>query len=201
MKNPVRTLKTIGVAGAQSRIGTTTQALQIMSYLQMMGNHVCYVEMDHHGHHFVRDMQNAYENVKITGNCTVYEQMEFYEMAAIKELIKKDYNFIVKDFGAADNPAFNQGSFLESDIRVFVCGAKPDELPKAYDIIANPLYDDARYIFSFVCKDDQEELKAMMENSAEQTFFAEYAPDPFTYSGMNNSAYAAITAWNHDNKK
>lgn len=201
MKNPVRTLKTIGVAGTQSRIGTTTQALQILAYLQMMGNRVCYVEMDHYGHHFVQDMQKAYEGVKIAGSCTLYEQMEFYEMAAIKELIKKDYNFIIKDFGAADDPAFNQPSFLESDIRVFVCGAKPDELQKAYNIISNPLYDDARYIFSFVPKEDHAELKELMADSAASTFFADYAPDPFVYSGLNNSTYAAITAWNRDEKK
>ncbi len=201
MKNPVRTLKTIGVAGAQSRIGTTTQALQILCYLQMMGNRVCYVEMDHYGHHFVRDLQNAYEDVKVEGNCTHYQNMEFYEMAAIKELIKNDYNFIIKDFGAADDPAFNQPSFLESDIRVFVCGAKPDELPKAYDVIANPLYDDARYIFSFVTKDDQEELKRMMADSSDRTFFAEYSPDPFVYSGLNNSTYAAVASWNREGKQ
>ena len=195
MKNPVRLLKTIGVAGAQSRIGATTQALQIVSYLQMMGNHVCYVEMNHHGHHFVKDLQNAYEDVAVSGSCTRYAQMEFYEMAAIKELIKKDYNFIIRDFGAANDPAFNQPSFLESDIRIFVCGANPDELPKAYEVISNPLYDDARYIFSFVAKDDQEELKEMMADSAGRTFFAEYTPDPFIYSGMSNSTYAAATAW------
>lgn len=198
MKNPIRTLKTIGVAGTQSRIGTTTQALQILNYLQMMGNHVCYVEIDHYGHHFVQDLQKAYEGIKITGNCTLYQSMEFYEMAAIKELIKKDYNFIVKDFGAADDPAFNQPSFLESDIRVFVCGAKPDELPKSFEIMANPLYDDARYLFSFVAKDDQAELKELMADAADRTFFAEYAPDPFVYSGLNNSTYAAVTAWREE---
>lgn len=201
MKNPVRTLKTIGIAGAQSRIGTTTQALQILGYLQMMGNLVCYVEMDQYGHHFVSDLQNAYDDVQVIGEKVLYQHLEFYEMSAIKELIKKDYGFIVKDFGAADDPAFNQASFLESDIRIFVCGAKPDELPKAYNIMSNPLYDDARYIFSFVPKEDHKELKELMADDAVRTFFAEYTPDPFVYSGMNNGTYAEITAWNREGKR
>lgn len=201
MKNPIRTLKTIGIAGAQGRIGTTTQALQILSYLQMMGNLVCYVEMNQHGHHFVKDLQSAYDDVQVIGDKTIYQHLEFYEMSAISALIKKDYGYIIKDFGAADDPAFNQPSFLECDIKVFVCGVKPDELPKAYDIMNNPLYDDVKYIFSFVPKEDQREVKELMEDDADRTFFAEYTPDPFQYSGMNNGTYAEVIAWNREGQK
>ena len=44
--NNIKKYITIGFAGSQNRIGTTTQALQMLQYLQLMGKKVCYIEMN-----------------------------------------------------------------------------------------------------------------------------------------------------------
>ena len=44
-RNERITTITIAVAGVQSRIGTTTQAMQIVGYLKIMGYTVAYVDL------------------------------------------------------------------------------------------------------------------------------------------------------------
>ena len=43
----------IAIGGCCDRIGTTTQALQLVKYLQFMGHRACYIQYNHSGYDFV----------------------------------------------------------------------------------------------------------------------------------------------------
>lgn len=46
------------------------------------------------------------------------------------------------------------------------------------------------YIFSFIGLSEQRDVKEMMKNKKERTYFAVYTPDPFTY--VENDIYEYI---------
>ena len=105
----------------------------------------------------------------------------------LQETLKRDYDFVVFDYGVYSENGFNKISFLEKDIQIFVCGSKPgEEFNSTYDVIKNNFYNNVSYIFSFVAKTEQKELLELMEEKAETTFFAEEARDPFAFSGAGS---------------
>ena len=161
-------VKTIGVAGAVRRMGTTTQALQIVKYLKFNGYKAAYFEMNNHG--FVKAVREFYQNVDM-----------YYKAERLKEVQDKDYEYIVYDYGVYSEHDFNKVSFLEKDIQIFVVGSKPDEFEKTYDLIKSNFYNDVFYVFNFTAETEKKDIKELMEDKADKTFFADESKDPFTF--------------------
>ena len=75
--------RTIAIAGTQPHIGTTTQAIQLIQYLQLMGNKVCYVEMN--TNNYIQNLQNTYEDIeRIEDGHIKFEHVELYDAKHIK---------------------------------------------------------------------------------------------------------------------
>lgn len=184
--------KMIGIAGAVPRMGTTTQAIQSVKYLQYCGHSAAYIQMN--AHHFVEDLAAAYSEAMQDEDSGVvsYQGVDmYYRLDKLQEILKKEYEFFVFDYGVYKDPGFNKISFLEKEIQIFVVGSKPGEFDATYDVIQNNFYSDNFYIFNFVATSEQKDLLDLMAEKADVTFFAEEARDPFAFSG-NTEMYGKM---------
>lgn len=61
------------------------------------------------------------------------------------------------------------------------------------DVFRSPILQNSTYyIFSFVHENDFQEIRGLMEDKADMTFFAKYTPDPFVYTSDSNDLYDKI---------
>ena len=56
-------IRSVALVGACERIGTTTQAIQIVKYLQLMGYKTCYIEMNNT--EYIKLLREYYDGVKV----------------------------------------------------------------------------------------------------------------------------------------
>lgn len=186
-------VRLIGIAGSCHRIGTTTQAFQIIKYLTLQGYKVAYIEMNNS--HYIEDLKNWYaiENEDTDIGSVTYNNIEhFYKMEKISDILKKDYDYLVYDYGAYMENGFNKTSFLEKDIKIFILGSAPAEMQHTYNIIKNSFYTDVYYIFNLTSKAEQPEILELMDDATDKTFFSMYTPDPYEYT--TNNIYQDIIA-------
>lgn len=118
--------KAIGIAGAVPRMGTTTQAIQLVKYLMYKGYKACYIQMNNHG--YVEELMDAYEGVeeeKLIGKAVYQEVDMYYKLEKLPEVLKRDYDYFVYDYGVFSDRDFNKISFLEKDLQIFTVGTKP----------------------------------------------------------------------------
>jgi len=184
--------KSIGIAGALPRIGATTQAIQIVKYLTLMGYKACYIELNNHG--FLKAVKDLYGDWKEDTDLrkVTFQNVDLFSKDNINEVLRLGYDFYVKDYGVYASGGFENLSFLEQDINIIIAGAKPEEVESVIPISKSTYYQDAFYIFSFIPKADHEDILDMMVDHAPLTHFAEYAPDPFVYSTECNHIYKDI---------
>ena len=178
--------KSIGVAGAISRIGTTTQCIQLCKYLLYMGYKPAYIQLNNHI--WIESLIEAYSDVKHDkelGKAEYAGVDMYYKVDKIPEVLKMDYDFFIYDYGSYTDPGFSKISFLEKERQIFVVGSKPGEFECTYKVIESNFYNNCFYIYNFVPIEEQEELKKLMEDKGEYTFFTDDTRDPFVYSGNN----------------
>lgn len=188
----------IGVAGCLSRIGTTTQALQIVKYLTLKGYKACYIEANQSGwilEYMSSRTEDEYRYMEQIGLVS-YKEMDLYVNRQFIPMIKKkDYDFFVYDYGCYQEDTFERMSFLEKNIGIVVGGIKPREL-EATDLVMNDTLtqNNVYYIFSFIDVDtsDKDDIIEMMEDKADHTSFAAYAANPFSYTSTRNGTYDKI---------
>ncbi len=185
-KENLKTATTIAIAGAGSRIGTTTQALQILMYLRMQNKAAALVEM--HSHSCLESYANVYSDAVLEKDCCIINGNRLYFSDDSLPTIQKEYEYLVLDCG--DFQSCKLDVFMQSDIRIISCGIKPWETEK----INNTFRDNDgtfRYLFSFVPPADEKDVSAQMEEYSNYTFFAPYSPDMFQYNGKDD-LYAAL---------
>ena len=180
-------VKTIAVVGVMSRIGTTTQALQIIKYLMLNGWKACYIEMNSTGYvEYTRQLDdNAIYDESLQKVTTNGIDM-FFNMDRLREYLKLDYDYFVYDYGVYNDRDFNKVSYLEKEIKIAVCGFKYNEIAYTMEFLRNPYYTDIYYIFSFIDANTRKTIKLLMQERAEKTFFAENAPDSYYFKNDSN---------------
>lgn len=202
IKENYKTSKTIAVCGSMPRIGTTTQALQIVKYLILQGFKACYIQMESSGFvetisQFYSEVATDYELGKIN-----YQSIDmFWKKEKIVDILNLKYDYYVYDFGCMpDNENFSLVQFLEKDIKIVVCGSKCNEL-SAFQSVLDTISDrDINFIFSFTAKADQKEILELMEEREKNTYFSDYVPDQFSYSPSGNEMFSAILKPSKDEK-
>lgn len=178
---------TVGVVGSQDRIGTTTQALQLVLCLKSMDYDVAYVEMGLQG--YLNKLKALYQDITESEMCMCYQGIDMYSSGQIVNANKRGYDYLIKDYGNVCDPDFQKVSYLEQDIKIIVGGVKANEIEFVEKILDEKCYGDAKYIFSFVAQDDQQEIKRLMGDHRQDTYFSLYIPDPFTYADNEDYAY------------
>lgn len=179
--------QTIAVAGCLERIGTTTQAIQLVKHLIFQGHRACYIELNENG--YIKALKELYEDGisfdDELGRVTYQNVDMFYRKDKIAEVLRLGYEYYIYDFGIFDSVGFSLVSYLEKNLKIMVCGIKPNEASYMTDILAS-LYDkDIEYIFSFTHESDRKDILELMSDRAEHTFFAPWIPDPFVYSSRS----------------
>lgn len=199
--------KTIAVAGAMHRIGTTTQAIQIVKYLKFKGYKACYIELNDNKY-MDRDESLKHRQVGYTQKVKAwldinkaddelgvikYADIEmYYKQNTIPHILKMDYDYIVYDFGVYSERAFNRTAFVQADIKIMVVGNDPAELDWTQELAQSSFYQDAKLLFSFTGMGEAEEIKLLMDNiktsnnksNGARCYFADFVPDPFIFSNL-----------------
>lgn len=186
-----RGYKTVGVLGCMHRIGATTQSLQIVKYLQLIGKKACYIELNNNN--YVRQLVMYYsDGLKINDDLgkISYQGIDmFYQQNLISEILSLDYDYFVYDFGAFTGKNFPLVSFLEKNIRVVVGGAKPNEMSEMQPVLRQISESNINYIFSFTDESEHKDILSAMEEKSLTTHFAGYATDPFAFLSYAKETY------------
>lgn len=184
--------KTVGLMGCMPRIGTTTQAIQIVKYLMLHGKKAAYIEMNNNG--FIELLTKYYAGFsqderffKVT-----YQNVDmFYRKDKISEILNLDYDYFIYDYGVY-TPEMNRISFLEKNINIIVAGTKPNEIVEFQKVLSDMADKNIEYIFSFSDENEQGDILEMMEDKASKTHFSMFSPDAFSYLLPSDKIYDSI---------
>lgn len=182
----------VAVAGACHRIGTTTQALQIVKYLNYMGYKACYIEMNNNRYCNLLTTYFDVPDKDETGKITYQGVDLFSPQEKISEILNLDYDFYVYDCGCIKDEHFNLVSFVEKDYKIVVCGTKANELRYTNEAIERLYNTDCFYMYSFAHENEHEDVLEMMRSKADKTLFSIYTPDSYTYTSNANTIYDKI---------
>lgn len=185
---PATKAVTVAVAGASPRIGTTTQALQLLLFLRAKDYSCAYLDMCSSGK--MEQLLDIYESCdRINGHEFTIQGQHIITNGKLLMQARSEYDYVICDYGFYKD-ILEPVSFWEKDIKVLVAGTKPWESAQLPAVFAD---DDGslRYIFSFVPSADEISVREQMAESADKTYFAPYAPDFFSYSGADE-IYSAL---------
>lgn len=189
--SPKRTAITIGLFGSIHRIGTTTQAIQMVKYLMLCGYSACYIQMSNSN--FIQQHLNFYQDVihdELQGKITLFNTDFFYKKEEIPNIYNMKYDYIVFDYGTFGDI---DSSFLDKDYRICVTGTKPNEINTTYPVITKFQSDkNLSYIFSFTPINIRQQILSYMEDRKDNTYFANISCDMFDYNGENEQIYSKI---------
>lgn len=188
---------TIAIAGCVGHMGATTQSIQAVRVLSKIGYKVCYLEMNRTD--YLNDLVNLYANAVDEKDKVVYSGIPMYKRNYAKAFNRGNYDYVVKDYGNTDSDTFEEISFTEQDIKIIVCGSKPNEIFKTQRLLMDPSYDDAFFLFSFVPENERISIKSLMAERADHTFFTEIVTDPFIWSPESAKLFQKII--NFDSKE
>ncbi len=181
---------TIAVAGAQNRIGTTTQCFQIVKYLASKGYKAAYLEFNNTD--YLEKMKRLFG---LSESDYSFEGIHIYSKEQINKVIQ-EFDYIVYDYGCITNQTFNQYSFLERNIGIVVCGAKPGEIEYSTQALSLlQKYNDVIYLFNFVAKSDETDIISQMGNH--RTYFSPLIPDTFSVLLAQQKLYDEILKINN----
>lgn len=194
---------TVGIAGAQNRVGTTTQALQIVKYLQYMGHRACYVEMNGTKYFDMSGKDGSDRQVSFAEKYQLWTESEnnkakvtfegvdlYFGPEGISESMKQGYVYYVYDYGSVTDRDFDRTAFLKDDIQIFTGGAKQAEFDYLLRMLDIPVFLDACILLSFVPEKEEESILRLLHeyrikrgsNRHRPIMFCDYCPDPFVFS-------------------
>ena len=178
----------IAFAGCCSRIGTTTQALQLVKYLLFNGHTACYIEMNNN--HYVQAVADYFTDSSYNeeiGKVTYMNVDMYNNINYLPDILRMDYEYFIYDLGVYNQGTFNKATFLDKNMRILVAGAKPNELGYVTSVLQDTYYMDVNYIFSFISdtKSSQKDILELMDEKKTMTYFSSYCPDPFVYDGSS----------------
>ena len=194
---------TIGVAGSCHRIGTTTQAIQITRFLNMMGYKACLIEAN--GNMYPnkrlqdepRTELSFFEKIRLIFNVEIDEPDKgyireqgldlYYKHDYISELTDQNYDYFVYDYGVYTDAGFNKTAFLKDNLQFFCTGGNTAEFEYALDIAENLSYKNVDLIFSFTAEADRVDIEETVKEQGTngRIFFSEYTPNPFILSNID----------------
>lgn len=167
---------TIGVAGTQNHIGTTSQALLITKFLTDLKLNVCYIQAN--GKEDIQTLEDMYDITK-KDDFISYENIDMYEKDKTINAMGYGYDFYVYDMGNLQE-INDIDSFITKDVRIVVSGTKAweqDNLLKVFNKLG--VLEDINFIFNFTPVEEQSDITKNMGKFGVKTYFSKYVPNPF----------------------
>lgn len=188
--------KKIGVIGIMPRVGTTTQAVQLVKTLSSFGKSVCYVQKNDTA--FLYSLELFFSEVQkdSANGRLLYHDLIFYKDR--NYAYSKDYDFMVTDYGCAPSGQL-PSDFYSNDIRIVACGGNAEEVA-SLTTLSHQLYRDESiiYIFSFIDSDDRPEVLDLMGDRREMVYFAPYTPDCFRSYADSEALYRELLGFREE---
>lgn len=198
--NKNKKYKTIALAGAGRRVGTTTQALLITQFLQLNLFKACYIQANRT--HFVEQVASVYNDSVIdrNNNLVLYKEIDMYisplfSNEDIKKIINNtEYDYYIIDFGNSIEKNFPTTSFIDKDYSFIVTGSKPNEI-LLLDLAKQKIgYNNINILFSFTPEQDKPKLLKYLgfDKDENKLFIVPYNPNYFEYGIQNTKNYNEI---------
>ena len=188
--------KKVGIIGIMPRVGTTTQAVQLVKTLVSLEKSVCYVQENDST--FLDSLELFFSEVQkdSANGRLVYHDLLFYKDR--NYAYSKDYDYMVTDYGFASSEQLPT-DFYSNDIRIVVCGGNAEEVA-ALTTLSHQLYRDESiiYIFSFIDRDDRTEVLDLMGDRREMVRFAPYTPDCFRSYADSEALYRELLGFREE---
>jgi hypothetical protein len=173
----------VGVTGSMSRIGTTTQAMQMIKCLSLKGKSAAYIQFNDSD--FISNLKNFYQVQKENEDLGYikFENVDmFYKKEKINEILQEGYDYYIYDYGGYQEKNFNKTSFLEKEIQIFVLGVKPTELTQTLDILSSKFYSATKMIFNYSNDMQKEDIKNLTKSNKNTYICDSYITDCFKFS-------------------
>lgn len=179
---------TIGVCGSMDRIGTTTQAMQIVRYLQSKNKKACYISLN--SEEFIRQVADWYNGESDVKDRTSYKGLDMFYQLNINEAASLGYEYFVYDYGNYSASTFNRELFLREDVKIVCSGTKANEIGSLLKVAQSIYYKDAVIVLSFVPEIEKTRVLEVMnsikiegvkQDNAARTFFANEQTDFFAF--------------------
>lgn len=179
----------IGIAGSMSRIGTTTQAIQLAQVLKE-NYKICYVERNEKK--YLNDLVNLYTTAKNKKDKIEYSGLEMYKNLPNLDNSLSKYDFVISDFGNINTRTFEEKSFKEQDIKIIISGSKPNEIFKTQVLLERSMYKDANFVFVFVPEEERVSIASLMREKRDKTYFSDIVLDPYKLENSSKQLYTRI---------
>lgn len=172
----------IVLLSSESRMGVTTTAMSLCSWLQSVGASVCYVEENFSNH--LELLAKSY-GMEEEGQGWQFEQVRYQ-----KNEPKETFHFIVYDVGS--DWECKQELVEKADELLLLGGTKAYELPFT-GRLQRKLYGAEAYVLCpFVAEEQREDIRQLLENEQQQVLFLEYQPEPTIIAVGNKKVFETI---------
>ena len=179
----------IGIAGSMSRIGTTTQAIQLAQVLKE-NYKICYVERNEKK--YLNDLVNLYTTAKNKKDKIEYSGLEMYKNLPNLDNSLSKYDFVISDFGNINTRTFDEKRFKEQGIKIIISGSKPNEIFKTQVLLERSMYKDANFVFAFVPEEERVSIASLMRERRDKTYFSDIVLDPYKLENSSKQLYTRI---------
>lgn len=193
----------IAVVGSQSRIGTTTTALQLAKFLNLQQDgSAAYMEYDQSGYTLnCKKLYDCSREPSGLGGVAIQNVDMYYDSRKINDICRQGYDFLIYDYGNIEKVQ-NISSLFEKDLILLVCGAKANEFQKTTDAIRR-VFDQKQvfYIFNYVFSEkDQSWVRNQQGPKSDQTYFMQQVPDIFVYNPDHDAMFFQILNTDYEQK-
>lgn len=142
----------IGVAGTMNRVGATTMALNLTSYLSSIGARVCYVEANTNGH-----LKHLFEGMELKVDGYLVNGVRYLTLDSLND---ESFDFIIYDMGVVDMRI--KHAMINNCDEAFICTTyksyERDQVKKAFMLLEN---DEYKLFTNFASESEQKKLIEM----------------------------------------
>lgn len=183
---------TIGIAGTQSHIGVTTQALAITKFLNDLRMNACYIQANNRED--IETLETFFDVDSKEGFFT-YQNIDIYNKDKTVNAIEYGYDFYVYDMGVLSEIS-DIDSFLTKDVKIIVSGSKSweqDSLMNVFEAVGEST--DINYLFNFTAANQKEDIISNMGRLGVKTYFMNYMPNPLEIESNENEYHKILNEY------
>lgn len=172
----------IAILSSQTRMGATTAAVGLCTWLHSVGASVCYVESN--GSRHLATLARGYD---------MEQEDDGWLMDGVqyRTALRQTVNFIVHDLGC--DLAAGRELMDAADLRLLVCGIKPYEYPFTVKLRKNFKADYAYILCPFVAEESRTDFAEALQSDYHKVLFLEYQPE-LTSSSVQAKAFETMIA-------